>query len=399
MMKNITISKKSLNLYLLFIFLVFPFFRYSYLTANYPITNKIYLLLQVFSFLIIVLLNIKNKQYKISKINIYIIIFLLILNISTIINGGSIFASAYLSFRIITLCLIVEYGIKYHTKIFLSAISSFLIFLVYTNFASIILFPKGMYIDSNVGYYQNWLLGYKNLHILFIMPAILFSFINSYIKYGKLKKSNYILLLVSILSIILANSSTSLVGLAIVLLFLVFNKMFDKISTLNIKNYFIFSIISFFGVIIFRIQDNFKFIIETILKRSVNFTNRTYIWDYVIEFIKEKPLLGYGVEDSFVRFNKTTMYQSFHAHNQILEVVYKGGFISLIIFLIIIVNSIKEVLKYKETKIAKFISIILFAYMIMMLTEVYSYEYFMFLFVICYNIKYILQGGKNESSS
>lgn len=45
---------------------------------------------------------------------------------------------------------------------------------------------------------------------------------------------------------------------------------------------------------------------------------------------KTKKFLGYGVENSLMRLNKTNMFQSYHAHNQILEIIYKSGLIGLI---------------------------------------------------------------------
>lgn len=397
-MKNKTFFKKDFNMFIWFILLIFPFFRYTYFTFNYPIVNKIYMVFQVLSFLIIFLTYIKNKNIRFSKINISILIFLIILNFSTFINDANMFDSLYLSFKVITLCLIVEYGLKYHKRIFLKAISCYLMFLVYTNFITVLLYPKGMYID-NIGYYQNWLLGYKNIHILFILPAILFSFLHSYIYYGKLRKHNYLFLIVSIISVILANSSTSLVGLGIVLIFVLFKNLFNKTLILNIKNYVLITGVAFFGIIIFRVQEYFQYFIENILHRSVNFTNRTYIWDYVMDFISAKPWLGYGVEDSVIRYNKTILYQSFHAHNQILEIIYKTGFIGLIVFGIIVFDSIKKLYMNKDHIIVKFISIILFAYLFMMLTEVYSFEYFMFLFVICSNVSSLIGGDNIENNS
>jgi len=389
-MRQITILKKDLKIYFLFIFLIFPFFRFTYLTFNFPLINKLYILWQIISFLGILICYFKRKETYISNIIIHIIIYLLILNFSTIINKASLIDCLYLSFKILTLSLVVEYGIKFHKKIFIKTTANYLKMLVIINFISILFNPSGMYID-NIGYHQNWLLGYKNIHILFIIPAIMFDFIYSYYYENKLNIKNYIFLIISYISIILVDSSTSLIGLTIILIFVILNKIFIKLKILNIKTYFATTIIAFFSLIIFRIQNYFQYFIVNILHRNINFTNRTYIWDYVISFIKNKPLLGYGVENSFVRYNKTLYYQSFHAHNQILEIIYKSGFIGLISFIIIIIMSIRQLYENKDNIISKMLSIILFSYFVMMLTEVYSYEYFIFILVVCYNIKNLVK--------
>lgn len=391
------IKKNDLK-FILFLILIFPFFRITYLTANFAIVNKIYLVFQILAFLIIVFILTKNKNFKLSKVNLVIILYFIVLNFSTILNNASIFECLYLSFRVITFCLIVEYGLRFDTENFLKAVKYYFVFSVLLNFLSILIYPNGMYIDKNVGYHQNWILGYKNIHILFIIPAILFSFLYSYYKFNKLKLRNYLFLLISIVSIIMVDSSTSLVGLLTITAFIIFNKLFNKDRIFNIKNYLIFIVSLFLGIIVFKIQEKFKFIIENIFHRSLNFTNRTYIWEYVIDFIKKKPLIGYGVENQIVRYNKTTYLKSIHAHNEILEIIYKSGIIGLAFFSYIVILCTKELMKDKDNIIVKFVSVIFFTYALMMLTEVYSYEYFMFLFVICYNIKYLLKRGKNENN-
>lgn len=380
--------------YLLYIIMFFTCFKLTYFSVTFPVIDNIYSLLQIVMLFIILIMYSRNS--KISKIVFYIAIYLAILLISTILNNASISESIILIIKTLSMCLMFDYGIRKDNEIFFKIGEKILFLFIFLNLITIILYPSGMYISSAGP--QNWLLGFKNVHILYILPALIFSFINSYYNYGKLGIKNYLLLIISLVTLILINSSTSLIGIILIIVFVLFQNIISRLKLLNIKNYFIIHILSFFMIIIFRIQNLFDYIIVDIFHKNLTFTGRTYIWDYVIEFIKQKPLIGYGFEESVVRLNKTTYFKSFHAHNQILEIIYKTGIIGMISFSIIVYSSFKQLYMNRKSKVSVFLSIVMFAYMIMMITEAYSYEYILYLFVICYNIKYFIkkQGEINE---
>ena len=391
-----SVSKRKVINFILYVFLLIPFFKIAYISVSIPYADSIYKIMQLFSIFIIFMIIIKYGKF--SKFIFSFAIYFLILNISTILNKADISGGIFLTIRTMAICMLIDYGLKKDTKTFLDSFEFLLSTLVYMNLISILIFTDGMYVNTSVGYTENWLLGYRNLHILYILPAILVSFLNSYYTKGKLCNRNYILLVLSLLSIVLVKSSTSLVGITVLIVFLVLNKILKNEKIFNIKNYFLVYIVSFFSIVIFRIQNLFKFIIVGILDRDLTFTGRTYIWDYVIEFIKQKPIIGYGIEESNVRLNKTTFIVSTHAHDQILEIIYKSGLIGIIVYAYILIKSVYEVYKYRKTKISQFISIIIFAYLFMMLTEYFSLDLTMFLFVFCLDIKYLIkESGENES--
>ena len=389
-------SNNKLISFIIYIFLLIPFFRITYLVVMYPQTELVYKIWQIISILIIFVILMKYGKY--SKFLNYFIVYFILLMLSTVLNNADVPGCIFLAIRTIGLCMIVDYGIKRDAKVFLNAFEFFLSVLVYINLFSVIIFKDGMYINSTVGYTENWILGYRNLHILYILPAILASFINSYYKEGKLTIRNYILLIASYLSIYLVKSGTSLIGMTIIVGLLILNNIFKKIKLLNIKNYFLAYIILFLAIVIFRIQNLFEYIIVDILNRDLTLTGRIYIWDYVIEFIKERPILGYGVEDSILRLNKTSFMVSTHAHDQILEIIYKSGIVGSSIYFIILIKSIIELYKYKESKIAQILSIVMFAYLFMMLTEFFSLDLIMFLFVFCLDIKFFAKEGENNET-
>lgn len=390
-MRDIILSKKSIKLCLLYIFLLLPFFEMPYLFIVSSTIGTVYKLHKIVSGLLIIFLTLKSRKY--SKIINYIVLYLLVLIISTMSNNGDYQYLFTLVLGILTLSLITDYGLRNHTDYFLKAFELMLSFLIYMNFITIILNPNGLYTAADTLYTENWLLGYRNSLILYVFPALLCSVINSYKQKEKLLPRTKILFLVSLASTILSGSSTLLVGLFLILIFMLFKNLFTKVNLLNTKTYIISYIVMFFGIIIFRVQNLFSFIIVNLLKRDLTFTGRIYIWDYVIEFIKSKPTLGYGVESTLIRYAKTKYWRSFHAHNMFLEVLYKTGFIGLIIFIKIISLSSKELYKTKNNLISKYISWLLFTFMVLLLMEAYSFIYIFYIFVFAFNVKYLIKRG------
>lgn len=389
-MKNITLSKKTIRIYMLYIFLLLPFFEMPYLFVLSSTIGTICKIHKIISGVIIGILVIRDRRY--SKIINYIVLYLLVLVFATLYNGGDYQYLFSISLGILVLSLITDYGTRNHPFQFLGAFELMLSIMIYINFILIVLNPNGLYVATDTLYWENWLLGYRNSLILYVFPALLCSVINGY-RNNKLYFRTKILFIISFLSTVLSGSSTLLVGLFLTLIFIVLKKILIYKKIMNVYSYTITYIAIFLGIIILRVQNWFSFIIVNILKRDLTFTGRIFIWDYVIEFIKFKPILGYGIENTFIRYSKTKIWKSFHAHNMFLEVLYKTGFIGFIIFLKIISLSANELNKTKSELISKFVAWQLFSFMILLLMEAYSFIYIFYIFVFAFNIKFIIKGG------
>lgn len=388
-MLDIKINRKDIANFILYFILLFSFFKPDYFNYNFTFLSKIYIILQVLSGITVIALILLKKKYP--KIINYILLFLIILLFSTYMNDGNIINCLKSMLQIIILSLIVDYGIKNDAKIFLNSFEFLLFILSFINLITILIYPTGLYTNST-GYYANWFLGYKNTHILFIIPLVLISISNSYFKFNKLKFRNYFVILMSIISTFLVANSTGLVGLLIIILFMVLPKRIQSFKIFNILNYFIVYILSFVSIILLRLQNYFSFFIVNFLHKDLTFTGRTYIWDSVINEIKNKLIFGHGLLT--FQYN-TNVYTT---HNSLLDLLYKTGIIGFASYIIIIYKSLKELYKYRSYKIAKFISIVIFVYFIMMLTEAYSYELIIFIFIFCYNVKNLIHedGECNE---
>lgn len=381
-MKEYNMRQNIFFKYLLYIFLLIPFFQIPYLVYKYDFVSDIYKVWQIISGFIVLLIILKKGNF--SKIIGYILFFLFTMFLSSIINSQSLSDIISFVLHVFVLCLIVDYGISNDTKLLLNSFEILLSILIYVNFLTVITYPEGMYIN-NLGFRYNWLLGYKNSHISYIMPAIFISFINSYYTFGKLKLRNILLLIISVISTTVVDNGTGILALSLISCFVLFSKIFEKRKNiLNVFSYSIINIFLFFGIVIARVQNYFSTIIVDILHRDLTFTGRTYIWDKALVMIQESKIFGYG---------KTFQYTNtvVSSHNQILEILYKNGFVGLIGYLLVVFNSFRELWKYKGHKVVQFMSFLMFTYFIMMLTEAYSHEYIIYLYVICYHAKFLLK--------
>ena len=181
-MKKIDIIK--IMKIVMYIILIIPFFKPRYLIYGPVNYNRYFTLLLGVALCVILFLTIIKR--KVKKNFLLIVLYFIVLLISTAINNGDMNNAIGTTIQVLAFSLVIDYGLKYDTKSFLNAIDIVLYLLVTYNLFTIFRYPSGMYVDSS-GYLDNWFLGFKNVHILVILPAITFDFINSYYKYEKLK--------------------------------------------------------------------------------------------------------------------------------------------------------------------------------------------------------------------
>lgn len=382
--------KIKINLKLLmYIFLIIPFIKPYYFSGIDNI-NMFYNMWQILNAFIIIYLV---REIKISPYNIMVLIIEGICIISTIINDANYFAAIINAIQVCVFCLILDYGLRCDCRNFIKAILIILESLVLINFFTIIRFENGM----NLNGLNMWFLGRKNLHFSIIFPMIIFLFIDSYLD-GKMKIQSIFMLIIATISIFLVNSTTSIIGILLVWVYIIAKEIINKNFIFNLNYYFIIYLILFLGIIMFNLQDKFSIIIENVFKKDISFTGRTKIWETAKELIKNKILLGYGNEGQEIRVLRFQNREAIHAHNMILDVLYQGGLV-LLTCVIRLVDMIKNKLyKYKADELSKFFSWSILIYLIMWLTEVYSFENVFWVFVAFYNIDKIIEVKKRKNN-
>lgn len=369
-------------IHILLIILLIPFFRpSSYLYGN--TIKNMYQGLMILDYLIILFLVFKDKKIDIKN-NKYIfsmILVLLLIAVSTILNNGNF--TEMIKYIINSLMLMLLFNhctIKYKMD-FVKSLNIYFFVLLFINLLTMILYPNGMFINS-VGNRSNYFLGFKNTIILYVIPFLYFSFLLNIKKDGKLNKRFYVSYLLGFLNILLTKSSTGIVGLAIITVLLLTKNFFKNIKAFNLRTFIIIHLILFYIIIIGNKVGIFSFLVVTIFKKDLTFTNRTYIWDKAIEFITNKPLLGYGSETSIVRAIKFRYHQAVTCHNQLLDMTYQIGIIGAIIYGISFLILKKQVDLIEDKNIKFFTNVILMSFLVMMLMEYYNIPTYIYLFIM-----------------
>ena len=373
---------KSVILYALSII---PFIWLEYIELTIPSVST---LIDVLKLLIMGVLAIfMLKKQKISKIIFVIGIYFLLMIGITYMRHYNIKGVLNTALSTIFFCLLTDFLMKKNTDNTLSAFSLVFQGLVYINFFTMIAFPNGIY--STSVHPVNWFLGYKNAHILYVLPALFFITLNFLRKDRKVNLYYLFFILISGISIFIGGSSTGIIGYLIFTIgaFMIFAHK-DKFIT--IKKAIVVNVTTFLAIVVFQIQNVFTMLIQSVLHKNLNFTGRTNIWSTTIELIKKNFLLGYGVQPSTIRVVIYNNINAVNSHNEFLEILYHGGIVLCSVFVYMIYLIIKKLNANKEHTVAKLGTILLFTYFVMMLMESYRYNLFMFLFVILFNIDLII---------
>ena len=359
-----------------FIALVFMALYKPAMFSQMPALHTFDTILNVFKIMVIAVLGVWFVYFyqKVSLFFVGIVFFEVWRVLATIYCGGD-YTSLFLTIlNALAICLVVEMGLKTDPDALLDGASFTLGLFVLINFATIILFPQGMYEFNN--YTQNYFLGYRNNSIMLFFPAIIFSIVRSLRKYNKLTLSSFVITAVSFATVIIAFSATSVIGMTVFILFLLLALINKMPNFLNIITYLAINITYFFGVIILRLQEAFAFIIVDMLGRDLTFTGRTKIWDGALAAFVKSPVFGVGEIESQA---SRDLIGATHAHNYYLDLLYKSGLPGfLIFFAILIICGMALYRNRKNGKIPFVVSGAICAFMIMLQSEAYYNIYYFF---------------------
>ena len=223
------------------------------------------------------------------------------------------------------------------------------------NTISCFVFKNGI-LRSETGY-PVYYLGTRNSMGAVITYLIVVMLIHDDFFYHKIEHKTKGICIIGALGSIILWSATTIIAFAIILIYVMSrnNKLIESVlNKIDIWIAYLIGLIGFFVINVFRLQEMFSFFIESVLRRNVNFTARTYIWDKDLELIKENPIFGYGQYDK--KLIMTAYFQPENAHNFFFELLLMGGIIGFIIFTTVIIKSSSQLRKLTNKSIAQWIS-------------------------------------------
>lgn len=267
----------------------------------------------------------------------------IIILFSTIMNSGDLRGAVINAATIIAFCMLIDLQLKVRTDKFLRIfILVFAVFVV-TNLISILWYPNGMY--RSEFYEQNWILGFKNVHTLYIIPLLgIFDIYASKKGWSFFVKALCIGLFAASVYIVWDGGS-ALVSITLWIVLWLVCELFHRPVFLTLYRVIAIHLVFFVGIIVFRLQNAFSFIIEVWLGKSTTFTGRIRTWDMALNSIMENPFLGLGQQSALMMREyylhdpkvKTFTHGYSHCHNEFLQILFQTGLIGMVFFLFVFV--------------------------------------------------------------
>lgn len=378
------LSNKQINM-LECLFLLIPIFR-PIILEYFTSSIHFFSLYTYFALAYLLIHILTSKKYKYTLKNCDITLYAIAILFSSVINSGNYneeFDFLINSFLCVSICIIYsdKFDILIRSLMIVSEIC------VYSNLISIVIFPNGLYTRSVSGYSSTteWILGVTNYFIQWMIPSIIIAWIYCYFEKRWLRT----LLLSSAIVIteILKGSGTCVTGIVLFLGLMLIpfaDLIFTPIRSVVIATTMLIIIL------FFRTIDFFKPLI-LFLGKDMTFSNRTFIWDNALDSITGAPILGHGLLDndsmvsylgsmpSGIRWEGAT-----HCHNQFLQIIFQGGFVAFLLFLCVIVMIIRKARLNWPAGSSKIAVYAVATYIIIGITEVFSYPLMTFIFPLLY---------------
>lgn len=278
------------------------------------------------------------RSRKLSKMDMYIIFFLMIVAFSSLVHGTDIKSWVYMSLSVILLRATFFYYQDHLLPLIIGLTIGFNIG-VYVQLYQLVTQPSMWMIEETkdvVGYILG---GNYNTIGVGLLIALVFNFLCL-----QISKFFYVLVIptaiVCIAMPIMVGSMTS--ATSIILFILV-----CLIPVMRIRRIVMGSIT--LSTILFQILvcfngkgiENNKFMvwfIEDVLGKDITFTNRTQLWDAALRVIVDSPIWGYGFPDKIWYLSKMSSH-AIGPHNILLGMLIYGGIIAALLYLYFLIYS------------------------------------------------------------
>lgn len=369
-----------------YFFIILPFIDIKFSNLTVLNTDRV---LSIIRLLILCIYFLKNKDLKIKLNTFIVLMFLYYLSylIPCIIYGNLTLRIFYLwskevIFNIGITFILQQLMEKNYTRTLKLLYNVLLFWIVIHNFFAF--------------FSEIEVLGIRTRYTDYFLPSLILFMLLYSLKIEKLNLKNTIFLLTSMYFIIWQWISTCLVVIFLLIFFYITYrwKILRKIYNSIINyNFFISSVFALnIGIVFFRIQNFFKYIIVDILHEDLTLNNRTIIWDKVFERMRDHNIfLGAGIQNEGSKDVQMAMYNEYgynilptrQAHNQLLSVLFFNGILGVICYvgIIYIVGRKIKLLRNKEIKNLLIIGVTFIC--IAMITELSADGIMFFIFMLC----------------
>lgn len=385
---NLTISKEDA---LCFVLLLSPL-EPRIFELN-PMAQRIYIIVMFCSAVYLGMYYLKTKR-KPANVALIILLLQVWILLSTVLNHGLINSTAIRCVKFFVLCMTVDYFSDNLSRLLRCLMLHFEIY-IYTNLAAYILFPGGLVTRGNYtgGMSEEWVLGWHHYFKIWFIPALLVAWL--YRDYFKKSKRCYLLTVAIIITESFCGASTGLTGAILFVILLIIPRIKSILTPARATFLATFFIIT---IVFLQKYDYLTLLLRSIYSDNLDFSGRLVIWSSAIQAFTKSPLFGYGIRASttdVVRILGLGAWAT-HCHNHILQIMFEGGILSLMLFVALLYMNIKscaEVWRDSGSNASRICMYSIFVYLIIGITEQYEYApmYLILLlpFYMCEAEKYV----------
>lgn len=373
---------------------VVVFFFYALPSSLYRV-SAIVLLQDLFGLLSFAfcILHIKSWNRKDGIVFVLVAISSLCYVFSTVLNG----ADSSLLFSVIKRVAknigplyVITWNLQRRCEGTLDLIWKVLAAIMLVNFATILLFPNGMYTSGS--YSTFYFMGYHNSHIRWEVPMIMCKFIHDKMQGKQVTFSTFVLGLVMLVSAVMVKSATSQMVCMIILLFMLL-EMKGLLAKLRLNALHSVIILGIGTVLVVggTVLANQSVLLIRVLEyfgKGMTVNGRGIIWLSSLNSINSKPWFGYGFESAdttSMRLVNTTGWGA-SPHNLLLEILYLGGIVLLICVVVIYIFLLIRQKRCSHTAISSVIGLWLCIIAFMGIVEPQYEEYLKLCWVVSYGI-------------
>lgn len=320
--------------------------------------------LEFFVYVIIAATVVYGKRVSFPLIIIELIAFRFLYIISDIYNNAPYLSDIVRLLIIVGVVLAIKTLFETgHKMELLKVIYALLSVFIIVNFIYCMIFPSG-YVDTR-GWDHNYILGQKNRPVYFYLLWFVALGELRCIENKGFKIRDVAISLIEIITEIICGASTGLIVSLVLFLYIIAPKRIsEKIAAMiKIKYCIIFTCIMTFLLTSYSVI--FQPIVHILFHKSITFSSRDVIWTVAINGIKQNPILGNGNVELPIYWG----WEMTQAHNKVLDVLYLGGGVLFIFFILIMLQLSNVVDNCKNKKIVPIIQITAFGYSIVFLME------------------------------
>ncbi|WP_044973686.1 O-antigen ligase family protein [Ruminococcus sp. HUN007] len=305
-------------------------------TAGFDGIDTIFLVLKLICAMLISIEYIIVKKFKISRITILMFISQSAVVLSTILNNGSMKRCLGPAIISIVMIMLGELVFSTYWKNYLIILEKYLDILFLVHCITLIL----RFLGVNPFYTNRAsFLGIENRWIYVFLPWVIISFINSYVKIGKISFKAVMTYLCCLFCLLITWSVGAFLSFIIFPVIMYLSR--KVLSRINIKTFVSFVAFGVFNYVLVtgKLLKFFENFIVGYLHKSITLSGRVYLWEVVLKCLSEKPLLGEGVHST--SYDLLYFYQHSgcipgtavnHPHNHLLNIAFHGGYFALVFF-------------------------------------------------------------------